>query len=77
MNRAKAGGKREQLAGASGKWVAHWKMVHIVRPVWEEAGADNQQGRAFPPLTYTQEDADGLVLLEPAPSHHSGAPAIC
>ena len=29
-------------AGASGKWVAHWKMVHIVRPVWERAGADNQ-----------------------------------
>jgi malate synthase len=27
--------QREQAAGASGKWVAHWKMVHIVRPVWE------------------------------------------
>jgi malate synthase len=26
-----AGGEREQQAGASGKWVAHWKMVHIVR----------------------------------------------
>src|SRR5438552_3815672 len=34
MRRAKAGGKREQLAGASGKWVAHRKMVHIVRPAW-------------------------------------------
>ena len=67
MRRAKAGGEREQLAGASGKWVAHWKMVHIVRPVWEEVGADNQLERKFPPLTYTQEDADGLVLLEPAP----------
>lgn len=73
MQRAKAGGQREQLAGASGKWVAHWKMVHIVRPVWEEAGADNQLGRAFPPLTYTQEDADGLVLLEPAPRTVRGA----
>lgn len=73
MRRAKAGGKREQLAGASGKWVAHWKMVHIVRPVWEEAGADNQLGRDFPPLTYTQEDADGLVLLEPAPRTIRGA----
>ena len=73
MQRAKAGAKREQLAGASGKWVAHWKMVHIVRPVWEEVGADNQLGRRFPPLTYTQEDADGLVLLEPAPRTVRGA----
>ncbi|MGA3239406.1 MAG: malate synthase [Bryobacteraceae bacterium] len=73
MRRANAGGKREQLAGASGKWVAHWKMVHIVRPVWEEAGADNQLGRNFPPLTYTQEDADGLMLLEPAPRTIRGA----
>lgn len=73
MQKAKAGGKREQLAGASGKWVAHWKMVHIVRPVWEEVGADNQLGRKFPALTYTQEDADGLVLLEPAPRTVRGA----
>jgi malate synthase len=73
MRRAKAGGEREQLAGASGKWVAHWKMVHIVRPVWEETGADNQLGREFPPLTYTQEDADGLVLLELAPRTVRGA----
>jgi malate synthase len=73
MRRAKAGGQREMLAGASGKWVAHWKMVHIVRPVWEEAGADNQLGRAFPPLTYTQEDVDGLVLLEAAPRTVRGA----
>ena len=73
MQRAMAGGEREQRAGASGKWVAHWKMVHIVRPVWEEAGADNQLGRKFPPLTYTQEDADGLVLLEPAPRTVRGA----
>jgi malate synthase len=73
MRRAKAGGEREQLAGASGKWVAHWKMVHIVRPVWEEAGADNQLGRGFPPLTYTQQDADGLMVLEPAPRTIRGA----
>jgi malate synthase len=73
MRRAKAGGEREQIAGASGKWVAHWKMVHIVRPVWEEVGADNQLGREFPPLTYTQEDADRLVLLEPAPRTVRGA----
>jgi malate synthase len=73
MQRARAGGQREQLAGASGKWVAHWKMVHIVRPVWEDVGADNQLGRAFPPLTYTQQDADGLTLLEPAPRTIRGA----
>ena len=73
MKRAKAGGEREQKAGASGKWVAHWKMVHIVRPVWEQAGEENQLGRAFPPLTYEPADADGLVLLEPAPRTVRGA----
>jgi len=73
MKRATAGGEREQQAGASGKWVAHWKMVHIVRPVWERAGADNQLGREFPRLTYSQADADGLVLLEDAPRTVRGA----
>jgi malate synthase len=73
MKRAKAGGEREQRAGASGKWVAHWKMVHIVRPVWEEVGEDNQLGRSFPPLTYTDDDALGLTLLEPAPRTIRGA----
>ena len=73
MKRAVAGAEREQREGASGKWVAHWKMVHIVRPVWEKVGADNQLGRAFPPLTYTQADADGLMLLEPAPRTVRGA----
>src|SRR5213075_3013428 len=65
--------EREQMAGASGKWVAHWKMVHIVRPVWEEAGQDNQLGREFSPLTYTPADADGLFLLEPAARTVRGA----
>ncbi len=37
MKRATAGAEREQREGASGKWVAHWKMVHIVRPVWEKS----------------------------------------
>ncbi len=73
MARAKAGGEREQKAGASGKWVAHWKMVHIVRPVWEQVGEDNQLGRSFPRLTYTEADADGLVLLEEAPRTVRGA----
>jgi malate synthase len=73
MRRAVAGGESEQRAGASGKWVAHWRMVHIVRSVWEKAGADNQLGRAFPPLTYEQKDADDLILLEPAPRTVRGA----
>lgn len=66
MERAVAGAERERAAGASGKWVAHWKMVHIVRPVWERAGEENQLGRAFPALTHTPEDAAGLRRLVPA-----------
>ena len=73
MKRAVAGGEREQREGASGKWVAHWKMVHIVRPVWEKVGEENQLGRKFPPLTYGSEDADGLILLENAPRTIRGA----
>ena len=73
MQRAIAGAEREQREGASGKWVAHWKMVHIVRPVWERAGQDNQLGRAFPPLSYGAQDAAGLHLLEPAPRTVRGA----
>jgi malate synthase len=73
MAKAIGGAEREQREGASGKWVAHWKMVHIVRPVWEKVGDDNQLGRAFPPLTYTPADADNLVLLEPAPRTVRGA----
>ncbi|HXT71639.1 MAG TPA: hypothetical protein VN700_17915 [Vicinamibacterales bacterium] len=73
MARAVAGAEREEREGASGKWVAHWKMVHIVRPVWERAGRDNQLGRSFPPLTHAQPDADGLLLLELAPRTERGA----
>jgi len=73
MRRAVAGAEREQREGASGKWVAHWKMVHIVRPVWEKVGAANQLGRDFPPLTYTDDDAANLALLEPAPRTVRGA----
>jgi malate synthase len=73
MERAVAGAEREEREGASGKWVAHWKMVHIVRPVWERVGKPNQLGRSFPPLTYAQADADGLLLLEPAPRTIRGA----
>jgi malate synthase len=73
MKKAVAGAEREQREGASGKWVAHWKMVHIVRPVWERAGAANQLGRKFPPLTYTEADAAALRLLEPAPRTLRGA----
>ena len=73
MKRAVAGGEREQKAGASGKWVAHWKMVHIVRPVWEKASQPNQLGREFPPLEYAKADAEALTLLEPAPRTVRGA----
>ncbi len=73
MEKALAGAVREQKEGASGKWVAHWKMVHIIRPVWEKVGDDNQLGRKFPALTYTDEDAEGLTLLEEAPRTIRGA----
>jgi malate synthase len=73
MQRAVAGGRREQQAGASGKWVAHWKMVHIVRPIWEEVGAANQLGRTFPPLTYAPTDAEDLLRIEPAARTVRGA----
>src|SRR4051794_20113223 len=73
MTKATSGAEREQREGASGKWVAHWKMVHIVRPVWEKIGEENQLGRMFPRLTYTQADADGLIQLELAPRTVRGA----
>jgi isocitrate lyase len=73
MDKAVAGAEREQREGASGKWVAHWKMVHIVRPVWEKVGDANQLGRKFEPLTYTDDDAEGLLLLEDAPRTVRGA----
>ena len=73
MKKAVAGAEREQREGASGKWVAHWKMVNIVRPVWEKAGQANQLGRKFPKPGYTQEDADELIYLEPASRTIRGA----
>ena len=73
MARALAGAEREQREGASGKWVAHWKMVHIVRPVWEKVGEDNQLGRSFPPLGYGAEDAAALRQLEGGPRTVRGA----
>jgi malate synthase len=73
MKKAIEGAEREQREGASGKWVAHWKMVNIVRPVWEKIGEINQLGREFPLLTYSQKDADGLILIEPAPTTIRGA----
>jgi malate synthase len=73
MAKAVAGAEREQQDGASGKWVAHWKMVNIVRPVWKKVGEINQLGRRFPTLTYTAQDAEGLLLLEPAATTIRGA----
>ncbi|MGZ8541441.1 MAG: malate synthase [Chitinophagaceae bacterium] len=73
MKKAVAGAEREQREGASGKWVAHWKMVNIVRPVWEKVDQPNQLGKSFPKLTYTKQDDDGLTLIEPAPTTIRGA----
>jgi malate synthase len=73
MKRAVAGGQREKDAGASGKWVAHWKMVHIVRPVWEQAAEDNQTARSFPALTYEPADAAALFQIDAAPRTIRGA----
>ena len=42
-------------------------------PSGRRSGSANQLGRAFPPLTYTAADADGLFLLEPAPRTIRGA----
>ena len=47
--------------------MAHWKMVHVMRPVWQDVGDDNQLGRPFPPLTYTAQDATALRTFEAAP----------
>lgn len=73
MKKAVAGAEREQREGASGKWVAHWKMVHIVRPVWEKEQAPNQLGRRFPRLAYDRGAADSLIAIEPAPTTIRGA----
>ena len=73
MKMALAGAEREQQAGASGKWVAHWKMVHIIRPAWEKIADANQLGRPFPPLEYGEKDAADLFLLEDAPRTMRGA----
>lgn len=73
MKKAVAGAEREQAAGASGKWVAHWKMVHIIRPVWETVGAKNQLGRTFDPLSYTPKDEQALMHLADAPRTIRGA----
>jgi malate synthase len=73
MKKAVAGAEREQREGASGKWVAHWKMVNIVRPVWEKAGEANQLGRKFPQLGYTEKDSDDLILIEKGPTTIRGA----
>ena len=53
--------------------LAHWKMVHIVRPVWEEHGNDNQLGKSFPALTYTDADGALLTKLEGGPRTIRGA----
>jgi malate synthase len=73
MHRALAGARREQLAGASGKWVAHWKMVHPLRALWAEVGEANAMGRAVEPLKYDPGAAHALHALDPAPRSVRGA----
>ena len=51
MKRAVAGAEPEQREGASGKWVAHWKMVQIACP-WERA-AGQPARPAVPAITYS------------------------
>ena len=55
MQRAVAGGEREQREGASGKWVAHWKMVHIVRPGVGEGGAGQSARPCVPARSPTRQ----------------------
>lgn len=73
MEKALAGARREEEAGASGKWVAHWKMVHIIRPVWEKKGKPNQTDREFPALEYTEQARKDLYRLTEAPRTIRGA----
>src|SRR5262249_56400312 len=68
-----AGAEREWGEGGPGKWGAQGRMGHLVSPVWKNSGKANKRARKFPPLTYTQADADGLMMLEPAPRTVRGA----
>ena len=77
MARAVAGAERERAAGASGKWVAHWKMVHIVRPVWEKAGEANQRGRAFPAAHLHRRRRRGAAHAGRRRRARCAAPATC
>ena len=74
MQRAVAGGEREQREGASGKWVAHWKMVHIVRPVWEKVGQANQLGRAFATAHLHGRGCRGSHAARAGPAHRARRP---
>ena len=55
MARAKAGAIREREAGASGKWVAHWKMVHIIRPSGKRWARTISWGASSRPWTTTRK----------------------
>ena len=52
---------------------ARFRPLAGAGPAWERAGAANQLGREFPPLTYTAADAAGLIELEEAPRTVRGA----
>ena len=76
MKRAVAGG-RARAAGRRQRQVGRALEDGPHRPAGLGEGRQaNQLGRAFPPLTYTPADADGLILLEPARAR-CAAPATC
>ena len=66
--RARAAGREPAASGwPTGRW------CRSSAPSGRSAGQKNQLGREFPPLGYTQADADALTLLEPAPRTVRGA----
>ena len=74
MKKAVAGAEREQREGASGKWVAHWKMVHIVRAgVGEGRRGEPARTSASRRSPTRRPTPTALRLLEPAPRTIRGA----
>ena len=67
------GGMEPNIPVGSPDGVSASMKKAFVRPVWEKIGEANQVGRKFQALTYTQQDADGLIFLEPAPITIRGA----
>jgi malate synthase len=73
MARAVAGAEREQRAGraASGWRTGRWSTSFV--RCGRRSGRRISSVASFPPLTYTEDDAGALTLLEPAPRTIRGA----